>query len=109
MKRILIIAIPACAIVLCMMRLYGNPQEPGGQSDKGQLKPFMQMKLEHTKGILEGLATEDYQQIAVATQALVALSLMKLRNDECTTSGMSARRKRRANKAQTPIQGIATR
>ena len=35
----------------------------------------MQMKLEHTKGILEGLATEDYEQIAKETQALNALSL----------------------------------
>ena len=84
MKRILTIAIPACAIVLCMMRLYGNPQEPVGQSEKGQLKRFMQMKLEHTKGILEGLAMNDYQQIAVETQALKALSLQSSWNAHTT-------------------------
>ncbi len=75
MKRFLIIAIPACAIALSMLRLHGNPQEQASQSEKGQLKPFMQMKLDHAKGILEGLATEDYEQIAKETQALSALSL----------------------------------
>ena len=84
MKRILIIAIPACAIVLSMMRLHGNPQEPVSRSDQGQLKPFMQMKLDHAKGILEGLATEDFQQIAVETQALIALSLQSSWNAHTT-------------------------
>ncbi len=84
MKRFLIIAIPACAIALSMLRLHGNPQEQANQSDKGQLKPFMQMKLDHTKGILEGLATEDYEQIAKETQALNALSLQSSWNAHTT-------------------------
>ena len=71
----LIFAVPVCAIALGMLRLNGNPQEPAGQIGKGQLKPFMQMKLDHAKGILEGIATEDFERIAKDTQALNALSL----------------------------------
>jgi len=84
MKRILIFAIPVCAIALSMLRLHGNPQEPGGQTGKGQLKPFMQMKLDHAKGILEGIATEDFERIAKDTQALNALSLQSSWNVHTT-------------------------
>ena len=82
MKRILIIAVPACAIALSMMRLHGNPAEQSSQ--KGELRIFMQLKLDHTKGILEGLATEDFQQIAKDAQALNALSLQSSWNAHTT-------------------------
>lgn len=84
MKRILIIAVPACAIVLSMMRLHGNPAEQSGQIGKSELRTFMQLKLDHTKGILEGLATEDFQQIAKGAQALNALSLQSSWNAHTT-------------------------
>ena len=41
-------------------------------------------KLEHTKRILEGLAMNDYQRIAVETQALKALSLQSSWNAHTT-------------------------
>ena len=44
----------------------------------------MQLKLDHTKGILEGLATEDFQQIAKGAQALNALSLQSSWNAHTT-------------------------
>ena len=44
----------------------------------------MQLKLDHTKGILEGLATEDFQQIAKGAQALNALSLQSSWNSHTT-------------------------
>lgn len=75
MKRTLVIAIPAFAILLSMIPLHGKPQEQTGKTSKAQLNSFMEMKLEHAKGILEGLATEDFEQIAKASQALTALSL----------------------------------
>ena len=83
MKRILVLAVPVCAIVLSMMRLYGNPAEQSGKSGK-ELRIFMQLKLDHTKGILEGLATEDYEQIAKGAQALNALSLQSSWNTHTT-------------------------
>jgi hypothetical protein len=84
MKRMLIFAVPVCAIALSMLRLHGNPQEPSGQTGKGQLKPFMQMKLDHAKGVLEGIATEDFERIAKDTQALSALSLQSSWNAHTT-------------------------
>ena len=75
MKRTLVIAIPALAIMLSMIPLHGKPQEQTGKASKAQLDSFMEMKLEHAKAILEGLSTEDFEQIAKASQALTALSL----------------------------------
>ncbi|MCY2983618.1 MAG: hypothetical protein NTY15_08265 [Planctomycetota bacterium] len=75
MKRTLVIAIPALAIMLSMIPLHGKPQEQTGKASKSQLDSFMEMKLEHSKAILEGLATENFEQIAKASQALTALSL----------------------------------
>jgi hypothetical protein len=39
------------------------------------LDKFMRMKLEYTKGIVEGLALEDYEMIAKSAQSLSLLSL----------------------------------
>ena len=39
------------------------------------LKPIMQRKLDHAKGVLEGLAMEDFELIAREAQALSLLSL----------------------------------
>lgn len=56
------------------MQLQGTPQQPSGPKGS-DLDSFMQMKLEHSKDILEGLATEDFEMIAKGAQALTALSL----------------------------------
>lgn len=39
------------------------------------LKPFMQRKLDHAKGVLEGLAMENFELIAREAQALSLMSL----------------------------------
>lgn len=52
-------------------QLYGEPLQ---KSDNGPLKPFMQRKLDHSKSVLEGLATEDFAMIAKNSQALSLLS-----------------------------------
>jgi len=75
MNRTLVIAVPALAVFLSMIPLHGKPQEQSGKASKSRLNSFMEMKLEHAKAILEGLATEDFEQIARASQALTALSL----------------------------------
>lgn len=58
---------------LGVWQLYG--QSPAQQEPRKQLKPFMRQKLEHAKGVLEGLALEDYDLIAKEAQALSLLSL----------------------------------
>ncbi|MEQ1826513.1 MAG: hypothetical protein ABL921_11235 [Pirellula sp.] len=69
---VLIPAVMTTSVLLGVMRLNGNPQ----QSKKNQvLDSFMRLKLEHSKLILEGLATEDYEMISKGAQALTALSL----------------------------------
>ena len=85
MKRTLVFAIPALAILLSMIPLHGKPQEQTGKASKAQLGSFMELKLEHAKGILEGLATEDFEQIARSSQALTALSLESSWNAHTTT------------------------
>ena len=84
MKRILFVAIPACAIGLWMMRLHATPAQQSNQAAKSELVKFMQLKLNHAKGILEGLATEDFEQIAKDSQALTALSLQSSWNTHTT-------------------------
>ncbi len=54
-------------------QLYGQPPANGPRDPL--LKSFMKQKLEHSKGVLEGLATEDYELIAKEAQALSLLSL----------------------------------
>jgi hypothetical protein len=49
--------------------------EPAPQGVSRQLSPLMQMKLEKSKSILEGLALEDYEKIAKNAQSLKLLSL----------------------------------
>jgi hypothetical protein len=60
------------SLLFGVVRLNGNPQQSKSTSN---LEPFMRLKLEHSKGILEGLATEDFEMIAKGAQALTALSL----------------------------------
>jgi len=84
MKKTVIIAIPALAILLSMMHLKATAQRGGDQSVKDGIKTFMQLKLEHTKGILQGLVTEDFEQIAKDAQALNALSLQSSWNTHTT-------------------------
>ena len=82
LKRILILVLPICAIGLCMLRLNATQEPQTVQSS--DLDAFMQLKLGHAKGILEGLATEDFEQIAKDSQALSALSLQSSWNTRTT-------------------------
>jgi hypothetical protein len=85
MKRILTIAVPACAILLCVVRLNATvDRDTDRRSGSEDLKSFMQLKLDHTKEIMEGLATEDYEKIAKGAQALNALSLQSSWNAHTT-------------------------
>ena len=84
MKRILFIALPALAIGMWMIRLHATQEQQSKQSAKTELNNFMQLKLSHAKGILEGLATEDFEQIAKDSQALTALSLQSSWNTHTT-------------------------
>ena len=84
MKRILILAVPVCAILLSMVRLHATANREAGGQQGEDLKSFMQLKLDHTKGILAGMATEDFEQIAKDAQALNALSLQSSWNAHTT-------------------------
>ncbi len=84
MKRILCIALPACALGMWMLQLQATQEPQSAQSAKTGLTTFMQLKLDHAKGILEGLATEDFEQIAKDSQALTALSLQSSWNTRTT-------------------------
>lgn len=73
--RVLFLAFGLFGVLgLGAMQLQGTPQQPSGPKGS-DLDSFMQMKLEHSKDILEGLATEDFEMIAKGAQALTALSL----------------------------------
>ena len=67
-----------------MMRLHATPAQQSNQAAKSELVKFMRLKLDHAKGILEGLATEDFEQIAKDSQALTALSLQSSWNTHTT-------------------------
>ena len=83
-KRILIVALPVCLIGMWMMRLQATQEPQSKPADKSKLDSFMQLKLDHAKGILEGLATEDFERIAKNSQALTALSLQSSWNTYTT-------------------------
>lgn len=72
MKRLTISLLAVVAIAIGGWQIYG---EPPVQDKIEPLKPFMQRKLDHSKFILEGLATEDFDQIRKNAQALSLLSL----------------------------------
>ena len=84
MKRILFIALTTFAIGLGLMRLNATPAQQAKQAATSELEKFMKLKLDHAKGILEGLATEDFEQIAKDSQALTALSLQSSWNTHTT-------------------------
>ena len=69
MKRNLILVFSVCAIGMWMLQLHAKQEPQSNQSTKSDLDSFMQLKLDHAKGILEGLATEDFEQIAKGSQA----------------------------------------
>lgn len=75
MKRILFLVLPVCAVGMWMLQLHAKQEPQPKQTTKSDVDSFMQLKLDHAKGILEGLATEDFEQIAKGSQALAALSL----------------------------------
>lgn len=59
------------AIIYCWNVFAQEPE----QTSAPKLKPAMQRKLDHSKMILEGLATEDYDKIGRSAQALSLISL----------------------------------
>ena len=61
-------------LVFGVIQLQGKPQQTQ-KSNGSDLDSFMQLKLEHSKEILEGLVTEDYEMVAKGAQSLTALSL----------------------------------
>ena len=72
MKRFAMFSLVTMVVSLGAWQLFGQPPT---KASKEQLKPFMQRKLDHAKGVLEGLALEDYEKIAKEAQALSLLSL----------------------------------
>jgi hypothetical protein len=73
------LALPAVSILMVavtwgVVRSQGAPVVSKKASDE-QLKSFMRLKLDHAQGILGGIATEDFEQIAKEVQALNALSM----------------------------------
>jgi len=61
-------------LVFGVIQLQGKPHQTQ-KANGSDLDSFMQLKLEHSKEILEGLVTEDYEMVAKGAQALTALSL----------------------------------
>ena len=84
MKRFLIVVLPLGVFGLYVMQLHATQEPKSKQSAKTDLNTFMQLKLDHAKGILAGLATEDFEQIAKESQALTALSLQSSWNTKTT-------------------------
>lgn len=84
MKRFLLVVLPIIAVGMWMMQLHATQDPKSQPSAKADLDSFMQLKLEHAKGILAGLATEDFEQIAKESQALTALSLQSSWNTQTT-------------------------
>ncbi len=78
MNRTIVSAAMVIPAALVVSLAFGAMQQSGNQQkvkDASSLDPFMQLKLVHSKDILEGLATEDFEMIAKGAQSLTALSL----------------------------------
>ena len=72
MSRPLVITFALSVIVAATWLVRAQPPVA---TEKDGLKVFMQLKLDHSKSVLEGLALEDYDSIAKNAQALSLLSL----------------------------------
>ena len=59
--------------IVCLWVGWGTTQEKRVGQDR--LDGFMQLKLDHSKGILEGLSNEDFNVISQNAQGLATLSL----------------------------------
>ncbi len=78
MNRTIVSSAMVIPAALVVSLAFGAMQQTGNQQkvkDAASLDPFMQLKLVHSKDILEGLATEDFEMIAKGAQSLTALSL----------------------------------
>ena len=66
-------------VLVSMLTLFVTAASAPGQdpveSPRRPLRPVMQLKLDYSKAVLEGLALEDYQKIAENSQKLGLLSL----------------------------------
>ena len=68
----------AMIVITLLLSAVASPTllaEPPEQSTPHKVSPLMQMKLERSKAILEGLTLEDYQAVAKNARALRLLSL----------------------------------
>lgn len=74
MSRLFLFALVIISLPLVAWQTYAQTS-PTAQAPRDTLKPFMQRKLDHAKGVLEGLAIEDFELIAREAQALSLLSL----------------------------------
>lgn len=72
MKRVILILWMVVAIVALSWTQSVRAVAAGKDDD---VKTFMQAKLEHSKNVLSGLATEDFDMIAKDSQQLTLLSL----------------------------------
>ena len=72
MLRLLVISCVLPVIGAAAWLVWAQPPVPPQQNG---LKTFMQLKLDHSKSVLEGLALEDHEEIAKNAQALSLLSL----------------------------------
>jgi len=68
MKRTILLL----AIALPVVAFLGAP---GESKEPDELRDFMRLKLKYAQGILEGLATEDYEMIAKNSQDMSLISL----------------------------------
>lgn len=76
MNRVLMASWLAGAIVVSLLVVRGHTQKPKLPNVRtDNVRAFMHRKLDHAKKLLEGLAVEDYDQIAKSAQALSLLSL----------------------------------
>lgn len=74
MKRMIILAMAVACVVLGLKTNSASPQTDALGAPATKLTPLMRMKLDRSKGILEGLAMEEFDTIASNARALRLLS-----------------------------------
>ncbi len=86
-------------VTLCVATLMTGlfwTQSPRAAEERPEVKAFMRAKLEHSKNVLEGLATENFELIAKDSQQLTLLSLdagwQVLQSEEYTRLSLAFRK-----------------
>lgn len=78
MKRLITPGLIAVALLVGLLVVQGQSQQPKRQPDRlrpNNVKAFMRVKLKHAQEVLEGLTLEDHDKIAKHAQELSLLSL----------------------------------